>query len=311
MSGGISGVAYSHHWTNFTDPTARGPAVPGVTVSLRYCKRWTKPALQTPWTCTLWASKQTTTDSNGAFSISVSDAVNPPSGTIGGMVASASVQNADETPTWWIPTFNGSFVNGNFLRVPLMRSPAKTVWLRRYGTGDYPFFFVEGFDPQNGTWTGDETAPGNNSSLTQAPSILRIMRNSPIGSAVVNTTTREAPAGANNNMLDWLVANNYSVYVIASGSNWGTSQKGMLADHSDGIAYQAMALIKQVRNRFAPSSVAIVGGYSLGGSVVRTGLLHWCNGDFSSVPGSELTTGCPEIGLWWGADSPLDSATVP
>lgn len=97
------------------------------------------------------------------------------------MVASATVQNGDESGTRWIPTFGGAQINHDFLRVPLMHSPAKTMWLRRFGTGDYSFFFVEGFDPQNGTWTGDETAPGNNSSLTPAPSILRIMRNSAIG----------------------------------------------------------------------------------------------------------------------------------
>lgn len=62
------------------------------------------------------------------------------------MVASATVQNGDESGTRWIPTFGGAQINHDFLRVPLMHSPAKTMWLRRFGTGDYSFFFVEGFD---------------------------------------------------------------------------------------------------------------------------------------------------------------------
>jgi hypothetical protein len=312
VSGGARGTVYSHSQTSFTDPNAAGPPVPGVQVTMSYCKSWTlvRAVQALIWTCNSFGSKSATTDANGAYSISVSDAMNPPGTLQGQRVATFSLPAGagdEASGPGAITTFSGGIVSGkDFKRVALMRSPNGAMWLRRYGTGDYPFFFVEGFDPQDPTRTGDELIPGGNSLGLASPSILRLMRSSPLGSA-----TFPPPAGANNNMLDFLVSNNYSVYIIASGKNWARSQSGSLADHSDGMAYQAMALVKQAQQRFAPSRSIIVGGYSLGGSVVRTGLRHWCNGAFAGIPGSLLANNCWEVGLWWSADSPLDSATVP
>jgi hypothetical protein len=310
-TGGVRGSVYSHSQTTFTDLNVNGPPVAGATVSLQYCKAWHIPSLQVGLVCQTWATRSATTDADGNYSIWVTDAVNPPQGT-NRTVASVGLQSAtDETSVGSSYTsFNGGWITKSFQRAPLMRSPNGAVWLRKYGTGAYPFFFVEGFDPENATKTGDEGMPGGNSTMAPSPSILRMMRNSPVGDAAFYVPNGVL-AGANYNMLDYLLANDYSVYVIASGLNWHKSQSGSLADHSDGMAYQAMALIKQARQRFAPTAPIIIGGYSLGGSIVRTGLLHWCKGDFASIAGSSLTNGCPEVALWWTADAPLDSATVP
>lgn len=311
VSGGARGVAYAHSPTSFTDPNAVGAPVPGVQVTMNYCKGWTlvRTVQALVWSCNSFGSKSATTDANGAYVISVTDAVNPPANS-GKTVASfsASAAAGDEyMPPSPIASFGGGVVGGkDYKRVALLRSPNSAMWLRRYGTGDYPFFFVEGFDPQNSTKTGDEAVVGNDSSALPSKSILRIMRRNPLGGAPV-----PPPAGANNNMLDFLVANNYSVYIIASGNNWRNPQAGVLADHSDGMAYQAMALIKQARERFHPTLPIVLGGYSLGGSLARTGLLHWCKGDFAGIAGSQLAAGCSEVGLWWAADAPLDTATVP
>jgi hypothetical protein len=311
VSGGVKGTVYSHSQTSFTDSSV-GPPVAGATIYLSYCRQWNVPALHAGWTCSSVVTRQTTTDENGNYSIWVTDAMNDPGGTktLGSV---GILSGGDETVgASAILTFNGSWLSArNFFRVPLMRSPNGAMWLRKYGTGQYPFFFVEGFDPENATKTGDEMIPGNNSTSAASPSILRIIRNSPVADGQFFGNGFGVYAGADWNMLDYLLAHNYSIYIIASGSNWQNSQSGTLADHSDGMAYQAMALIKKARDRFAPTAPIILGGYSLGGSIVRTGLVHWCKGDFASIAGSALTSGCPEVGLWWAADAPLDSATVP
>jgi hypothetical protein len=310
-SGGVRGNVLSHSQTTFTDPNANGPPVAGATVSLQYCRSWYLPSLQAGWTCNGWTTRQTTTDADGNYSIWVTDAVNPPQGSGKTMASVGLVSGADEATVGSAYTsFNGTWNTKNFQRAPLMRSPNGAMWLRKYGTGAYPFFFVEGFDPENATKTGDEVIPGNNSTMLASPSILRIMRNSPVGEAGFFPPAGVIP-GADYNMLDYLLANDYSVFIVASGGNWHKSQSGSLADHSDGMAYQAMALVKQARQRYAPTQPIVLGGYSLGGSIVRTGLLHWCKGDFAGIAGSSLANGCPEVALWWAADAPLDSATVP
>jgi hypothetical protein len=165
-------------------------------------------------------------------------------------------------------------------------------WARRLGSGSRPVFIIEGFDPID----------ANDSDYALA--FLR--------KAFLNGNAPSNQA----NLHDYLTANGFSIWLILSGEYGGTSIAGRASDgtitDSSGLAYDAMKLIKKVRERHHPGADIVVGGYSMGGLVAKAGLYHWCKGDWANSASTyDLSADCPEVALWFAADAPLQGATLP
>jgi hypothetical protein len=175
----------------------------------------------------------------------------------------------------------------------IVRAPHETFakhWARRLGSGSNPVFIIEGFDPSN-TMSSD-----------YALAFLRL--------AKLNSS---AMAGQQN-IHDYLTANDFTIWLIQSGTNGKTSlagshdSAGNITSTTTGLAYDAMRLIKKIRDTWHPNHDIVVGGYSMGGLVARAGLNHWCRGDWAT---SGLPANCSEVALWFSADSPQQGANVP
>jgi hypothetical protein len=164
-------------------------------------------------------------------------------------------------------------------------------WARRVGTGRYPIFIIEGFDPADSMTTEGQ---------------INYLEHSPL------------PGG--NNVYDYLLAHDYTLWLISAGDRGGDSIAGRntapgpgedpaIVD-AKGLAYDAMRLIKRIRTRYHSGEKIVIGGYSMGGLVALAGLRKWCAGAWSGLD-PQLVANCPEVALWFAADSPLDGANVP
>jgi hypothetical protein len=188
-------------------------------------------------------------------------------------------------------------VTRDITRAPHMLSiDGGSLWVRKVGDGEYPFVFIEPFDLGNTVHTGDEVAGGM--------SILSTLAAQPINKA----PTAFDGAGTIDRLLPWLLANNYTIYIIASGNAWGNSLMGT-GDRSNGEAFQAMKLAFLMRKKYNPDRPMNFLGFSLGGATTKAGLYNWCNGNFYAQIGPEydLRSGCPEVAAWGAADAPFGS----
>lgn len=176
----------------------------------------------------------------------------------------------------------------------IQRTPHETgnkYWARRVGNGRYPIFVIEGFDPADSMKTDDQ---------------IRYLRNSPLSGG--------------NNVHEYLLAHDYTLWLISAGDRGGDSIAGRntppgpnedpaIVD-ARGLAYDAMRLIKRIRTKYHPAEKIVIGGYSMGGLVALAGLRKWCGGAWSGLD-PQLAANCTEVALWFAADSPLDGANVP
>ena len=210
-----------------------------------------------------------------------------------------------------------SFATASIARAPHAISTenagASGFWARRFGKGKYPVFFIEGFDPNDGVKTWMAACP---SGATDCAGIREMLMGSKIG------------AGATESFYQQFANHpTYSLWVITGGVNstkslytnwrWGydASQDGI-----DGQVYQAMKLITSIKNdtrwgHRGTSVPMVVGGFSAGGLIAKTGLRQLCSGRWASLPNNpwdQLDPAiCNQVSLWYAADSPLRGANVP
>ncbi|MGZ6086105.1 MAG: serine protease [Polyangiales bacterium] len=199
-------------------------------------------------------------------------------------------------------------VTGNITNAPHLAYGG--LWVRKIGNGKHPVIFTEGYDPFDkftSEQTCDQAADGTRT--CKPGGIIGMMR----ASSLVY------PADPNQNFLDYLVTHDMSVYLILTGKNYGQSIKGLTANYVDGSAFAAAWLMQQVVAVYHPTPTgqpliqAVVGGFSMGGLIVKNALNRWCAGDWDSVSldAANLQSGCKEISAWYSADAPLEGATYP
>lgn len=275
---------------------------PGRLVTVSWCVKSTLTSLNGKIfrNCTQAGTKTLTTDSAGRFSMS-GQAGEPD---LGVNVSTVGDESSVMHFTGSSATASLSF-NAPLLRAPHMLSPNGAMWLRKVGNGDNPLVFIEPWDLSNSTHTGDEVA---STSTPPSPSTLASFANQPINQA----PTAYDPTGSADNLLNWLLLNNYTLYIITAGNNWRSSQKGVAANNSDGMAYQAMKLAQMALMRYNPSKRLMFAGFSLGGATAKAGLFHWCRGDFAAqIPGeTALVANCPEVAGWAAMDAPLSDTGI-
>ena len=175
---------------------------------------------------------------------------------------------------------------------PQLLSPEGKYWARRIGDGAYPIVLIEGFDPDNSMKSND---------------LVQFVQKSPVaGYDPVRVGDYYGEGGL------WAYArdNNFSIWILNTGDHGADSIKGINGDQN-GLAYEAMRLVKDIRNTFHPTAKIVVGGYSMGGAVARAGVRKWCGGAWATSAVGPLDAGCDMISMWYAADAPLDGASIP
>jgi hypothetical protein len=184
-------------------------------------------------------------------------------------------------------------VNSRVTMPDIVQAPHETgskFWARRLGDGQYPIFLIEGFDPLDKVKSDDAKA------FLQA-----------------------AKLNNRSDLYSYLTTHDFVIWLIQLGLNGGDSIAGRTCDNpracpdspiveEHGLAYDAMRLIKQIRDKHHPNRDIVVGGYSMGGTIAFAGLRKWCAGQWAA---KGLPANCPEVALWFAADAPLNGANIP
>jgi hypothetical protein len=244
-----------------------------------------------------------TTDSNGKYNCYFSSATGIPAKRQVSLTFAAGESHSVPETAW--PTYQ--YIN--IEKVPDIHSPSGQWYARRFGDKmtPYPIVHLEGYDPQEKI-KSDEDIPGANDTINYKSMMI----------------ATELPNGGEN-MLQYLKNNGYTFWLLMNGLRSGDSYKGSSSIHyTDGLAYQAMALTKKIadlhKGQFGNSyRGVIVGGFSGGGLLARTGLLYWCHGYWADASyygptghsNINLPPGCYDVAGWYSGDGPLEGALMP
>jgi hypothetical protein len=196
----------------------------------------------------------------------------------------------------------------DIINCPNFVSPSRQIYARRVTQKmtPYPIVHFEGFDPPDAIKSGpdiEDAIPGLN--------YMDMME------------ATELPGGLN--VLSHMMINGYTFWIVMNGTSSGDSYRGTSGNHyTDGQIYQGMTVVKQIAdlhrvqygNQFRG---LIIGGFSGGGLLSRTGLLYWCNGywwnasnyGLPGVDNIDLPEGCYDVLGWYAGDSPLEGCMMP
>jgi hypothetical protein len=255
-----------------------------------------------------------TTDQNGDYDcyLSYTAGANPPSPYVlfGG---GAGISSEGESIRIVHDPYTS--IEHNVVNAPEFYSPSGQWFARRFGAMTaYPIVHIEGYDPEDLLKSSGDVAGAHPNSAYNYRAML-------YASELVGTFTDKDGNDKPMNAYIHILYNNYTLWLLLNGSHSGDSYRGTKTLGTDGLAYQAMTVVKKIaehhKTQFGNQFRGlVVGGFSGGGLIARTGLLYWCNGDWANASSEgngaiDLPSGCPDVAGWYSGDGPLEGAMMP